>query len=183
LNPQFIFLGSFPLFTLELQTFLGMIPNFLNFVLVAVVLTYLLHKPVKKILDARAERVASDIETAAADRASAETMKADYEQKVKDIEHERSSVIEEARKIANSKRDEILEEAKSEAQELKERANRDIAAERLRVKAEVHQAIIDISADMAAKLVAVTIDKSAHDKLFAEAMADLETTVFKPVVG
>ena len=188
LNPQLLsFVGtvevtmSRPLFTLDLQTFINMLPNLLNFVLVAAFLTYLLYKPVKKILQTRAERVASEIEDAATNKASAAELKAKYEQKVKDIELERGTVLEETRKQANSRRDQILDEAKAEAQELKDRAARDIAAERERVKTEVHQAIIDISADMAAKLVAVTIDKNAHDKLFAEAMADLEATAFKPI--
>jgi len=188
LNPQLIsFVGNVeltmtrPLFTLDLQTFINMFPNLLNFVLVAALLTYLLYKPVLRILQTRADRVASDIENAATDKATAAELKADYEQKVKDIEIERGSVLEETRKQANTRRDQILEEAKAEAQEMKDRATRDIAAERERVKAEVHQAIIDISADMAAKLVAVNIDKNAHDKLFAEAMAELEATAFRPL--
>ena len=185
MNPQLLnFIGattSRPLFTLDMQTFVQMVPNFLNFVLVAALLSYLLYKPVKRILETRAERVVADLEEASANKASAEELKTTYEQKVKDIEIERGTVLEETRKQANTRRDQILDEAKAEAQELKDRAARDIAAERERVKAEVHQAIVDISADMAAKLVAVTIDKQAHEKLFSEAMAELESTVFKPL--
>jgi len=184
LNPQlFTFIGttSRPLFTLDMQTFLQMLPNFLNFVIVAALLSYLLYKPVKAILETRAARVASEIEDAARDKATAAELKTQYEQKVRDIEVERGTLLEETRKQANSRRDQILDEAKAEAQELKDRAARDIAAERIRVKTEVHQAIIDISADMAAKLVAVNIDKNAHETLFAEAMAELEATAFKPL--
>ena len=184
MNPQlFTFIGttSRPLFTLDMQTFLQMLPNFLNFVIVAALLSYLLYKPVKAILETRAARVAGEIEDAARDKATAAELKTQYEQKVRDIEVERGTLLEETRKQANSRRDQILDEAKAEAQELKDRAARDIAAERIRVKTEVHQAIIDISADMAAKLVAVNIDKNAHETLFAEAMAELEATAFKPL--
>jgi len=170
-----------PLFTLDLQTFIQMIPNLISVVVIAVVLTYLLYKPVKRTLQIRADKVASDIETAAADKTAAEKLKAMYEKKVGDIELERCEILEAARKQAGARRNQILEEANAEAQELKSRAARDIAAECDRVKAEVHQAIIDISADMAAKLVAATIDKNAHDRLFDEAMIELEATAFKPL--
>ena len=184
MNSQFIFLlesQTRSLFSLDAQTFIDAGPNLLNFALLVVIMTYLLYKPVKRVLQSRADRVENDIKTAADNKASAEALKTQYEQKVRDIEIERGTVLDETRKQANSRRDQILEEAKAEAQELKDRAARDIAAERERVKAEVHQAIIDISADMAAKLVAVNIDKNAHDKLFAEAMTELEATAFKPL--
>ena len=183
MNPQWSFLldATRTMFSLDMQTFLDMIPNWLNFAVLAAFMTYLLYKPVLKVLHNRANRVESDILTAAKDKKTAEELKTQYEQKVRDIELERSAILDEARKTANDKRNSILEEAKAEAQDLKNRANRDIASERERVKDEVHQAIVDISADMAAKLVAVTIDKNAHDKLFNEAMAELEATVFKPL--
>ena len=184
MNSQLIFLLNSPnrsLFGLDAQTFIDMGPNLFNFAVLVAIMTYLLYKPVKRVLQSRADRVESDIQNAATSKASAEELKAMYEQKVKDIELERGTVLEETRKQANTRRDQIVDEAKAEAQELKDRAARDIAAERDRVKAEVHQAIIDISADMAAKLVAVNIDKNAHDKLFAEAMADLEATAFRPL--
>lgn len=183
MNPQMlIFAGdSIALFTLDAQTFVNMIPPMFNFFAVVAALNYFLHKPVSKILQARAERVANDIETAAASKTDAEKLKADYEQKVRDIDVKRAEELEKARKEAIARRDQIVEEAKAEAQELKSRATRDITAERDRVKAEVHQAIVDISAEMAAKLIAVTIDKNAHEKLFAEALTELETTAFRPL--
>lgn len=184
MNSQLLFLlesQGRALFSMDGQTFTDMIPNLINFVILAVVMTYLLYKPVSKLLQNRADRVEGDIKNAADNKASAEELKAQYEQKVREIEVERGNVLEESRKQANAKRDQILDEAKAEAQELKDRAGRDIVAERDRVKDEVHKAIIDISTEMAAKLVAVTIDKNAHDKLFAEAMTELESTAFRPM--
>ena len=181
MNSQLSFLLNRSLFSLDAQTFVDMGPNLLNFAILVVIMTYLLYKPVRNILQTRADRVESDINDAALSKKSAEELKAMYEQKVRDIELERGTVLEETRKQANSRRDQILDEAKAEAHDMKDRATRDISAERERVKAEVHQAIIDISADMAAKLVAVTIDKNAHEKLFAEAMKELEATAFRPM--
>lgn len=170
-----------PLFSMDLQTVIQMVPNFINFVILSALMSYLLYNPVKRVLQNRADRVANELKEAVDKNVKANEMYADYEQKIKDIEMERVAILDKARKDAIEQRESIIETAKSEAQELKDRANRDIVAERERVKDEVHHAIIEISADMAEKLIAATIDKNAHSKLFDEAMSDLESTVFRPV--
>jgi len=68
-----------------------------------------------------------------------------------------------------------VNDAKAEAQDVKDRANRAVATELEQIKGTIHLAMIDISADMAAKLIAATIDKKAHDKLFSEALSELES--------
>jgi len=179
LNPLFL-LSATPesrgILNLDMQNFIDGIPNLLNFILLAILLTWLLYKPVKKVLQARADRVEGDMKDAAQNKATAAELKTQYEQKVKDIEVERAAILEEARKLASENRDKILETAKADAAEVKSRAERDIATEKEQLKGAVHQAIIDISTDMAAKLISATIDKTAHDKLFSEAMTELEAT-------
>jgi F-type H+-transporting ATPase subunit b len=181
LNPQLfnavgLAEGYRSLFTLELQTFLDMGPNLLNFIIVAAFLSYLLYKPVRNLLRVRAERIANDLESAENSKLSAQELKTKYEQKVNEIEQERVSILDEARKQASERRSQILDEAKTEAQDVKERASRDVATEREQIKSAVVEAIVDISTDMAARLISTNIDKTAHDKLFAEALAELEAT-------
>ena len=64
--------------------------------------------------------------------------------------------------------------------DVRNRAANDVTFELNRVKGVVHHAIVDISAEIAEKLMAVTIDKSIHDNLFDEAMDELESMVFQP---
>jgi len=168
------------LFALDADTFIGMIPNLFSFIVVAGFLTYLLYNPVRRVLKARADRIEGDLSSAEDSKLSAAQLKAKYEQKVSEIEQERVSILDEARKQAGERRTQILDEAKSEAQDVKERAARDIATEREQIKSAVVEAIVDISTDMAARLISTSIDKNAHDKLFAEAMEELEaTTAFR----
>ena len=112
-------------------------------------------------------------------QASAAALKALYEGKVKDIETERSDILEAARKEASIRVAQILDDAKTDAQITRDRARRDIATEQARVKAEMQQAIVDIATSMAHKLVAATIDQANQDKLFDQAMAELEATAFQ----
>ena len=181
MNPQdFLSVLSAPLFELGPRTFANMLPNLLSVAILAAIMTRLLYNPVKKILAARAEKIAGELKDAEDKNLSASELKLKYEQKVRDIELERADLIESARKEAKERQLQILEEAKTEATSLKDRAAREIAQEKVRFKDAVHEAIIDISTDMAAKIIEATIDKSAHDRLFAEALAELETTVFQP---
>jgi len=170
-----------PLFSLNMDTFISMIFPLINFIVLVLLMRKLLYKPVTKILKNRADRIAQDLQDATDKNTKAQELYLEYEQKVKDIEAERTAILDATRKQANDHRVAIVEAAKLEAQELKDRASRDINTERERVKEEVHQAIVEISTDMAEKLISANIDKNAHNKLFAEAMADLESTVFKPV--
>ena len=167
------------MFGLELQTFIQMLPNSINVIVLAVVMSKLLYNPVRKILNDRAERIATQLAEATEAQAAAAELKAEYEEKLKAMGEERAQILEEARQLAAERRDQLLATAKNEASEIKEAANKDINSERERVKDEVYQAIVDISTDMAAKLINTTIDQNAHDKLFGEAMAALEATAFK----
>jgi len=187
MNSQWFLLLSYaepreylPMFDMALATFTQMIPHLISFIVLAFLFAKLLYKPVKDILQTRAEKIEADLNEAALNKASAEEMRGFYDQKLKDIEAERSQILEEARKEATARLNQILGDAKAEAQGVRERATRDIVTEKERVKAEIHQAIIEISTNMAAKLVAATIDQQQQDKLFAEAMDELEATVFRP---
>jgi len=185
LNPQLFVLSSMEwyrsLFSMDMDTFLGMIPNLFNFILVAALLSFLLYAPVRKILQARADRVAGELSEAENKNLTAQELKAKYEQQVSEIEQERAAILDDARKQAGERRTQILNEAKSEAQDVKDRAARDVATEREQIKDSVVEAIVDISTDMAARLITTNLDKNAHDKLFAEALAELEaTSAFRP---
>jgi len=188
LNPQWFTIlltateprDSLPMFDLARATFMQMLPHLISFIVLAFIFSKLLYKPVKNILQARAERIESDIKEAAENKTSATELKNLYDQKIKDIEVERNIILDEARKEAAARLNQILGDARAEAGDIRERANRDIIAEKERVRTEVYQAIVDISTDMAAKLVSATIDQQAQDRLFAEAIDELEATVFRP---
>ena len=167
------------LFNLDAQTFIQILPILVNVVALFVLLTYLLYNPVRNFMARRSERIAAQLDEAEATKAAAHVLKDEYEQKLKDIEQERSAILDEARKLAAERRARELADAKKEAEAIKARAMIEIAAERDRVKDQVEQAIVDISAGMAGKLLGANIDTAAHSRLFDEALAELDATVFK----
>jgi F-type H+-transporting ATPase subunit b len=169
------------LFGMDQQTFLQLVPHLFNFIALAVLITFILYKPVRAFLHERADRIAKELDEADTTRKAAIALKDQYEQRLKDIEMERTAILDDARKQAMERRNRDMAEAKKEIEALKARAGVEIAAELDRVKDQVEQAIVEVSTEMAGKLLAATIDPSIHNRLFDEAMAELETTVFKGV--
>jgi F-type H+-transporting ATPase subunit b len=165
-------------FGLDTQTWLGVGLTALNVAVLAFVLSKLLYKPVLNFLKARADRIKSQLDNAESEVAKAGDLKLQYEGRVKDIEAEKDGILETARKQAIEKKNSILDEAKSESEAAKVRATAQIAAERERAEATMKYAIIDVASVMAEKYVTLSLDKTAHDRLFAEAMLELEKTSF-----
>ncbi|MCL2364943.1 MAG: F0F1 ATP synthase subunit B [Defluviitaleaceae bacterium] len=168
------------LFAMDAQTFRQLIPHLFNFIPLAIFITFILYKPVRNLLNERAARIARDLDEAETARTSANELKAQYEQRLKDIELERSIILDDARKLATERRNREIAEVKEEIAAMKTRAQLEIAAELAYVKEQVEQSIVDISTAMAGKLLTTTINAKAHSRLFDEAMAELEETIFKP---
>ena len=189
MNPLFLFLlDSLPpelppdrFFAMDSQTFISAAFNALGVILLGVILTKILYKPVRAFLHERTQRIQNQMDEARESRAAAGELRAKYDHQLKDIDVERTAILEEARKQANEQRTQILSTAKDEAKDLKDKAGMEIAAERERVRDEIHTAIIDISSEMAEKLLAATIDKNAHERLFADGLAELDRTLFATV--
>jgi F-type H+-transporting ATPase subunit b len=171
------------LFDLDMQTFISIVPHLINFVLLALLLTFILYKPVRAFLHERADRIARELDEAEATRQAAISLREQYEQRLKNIEIERTAILDDARKLAMERRNRDMAEAKKEIEALKGRADIEIAAELARVKDLVEQSIVEVSSEMAGKLLNVTIDPGLHSRLFDEAMAELEATVFKPTAS
>jgi F-type H+-transporting ATPase subunit b len=105
---------------------------------------------------------------------AAKELKAEYEKRLAAIDAEKSEILELAHKQADEKGRRMIEEAKQEAKVVLDRAVKDAQAEKENVKEEVRRHIIDVSSLLASKFVEHSIDEKAQDKLFDEAITELE---------
>ena len=136
-------------------------------------LSYLLFKPVRKLLEDRKQRVADEQESAKNDRKEAAVYKEEYEQKLKEIDKEAQAILSEARKKAMKTENEIVAEAKEEAARIITRANNEIELERKRALDDMKQEMISIASAMAGKVVAASIDTSVQDELIEETLKEM----------
>ncbi len=136
-------------------------------------MSYLLFKPVRKMLEDRQARIGNDIAAAQADKAESEKMKLAYEDRLKNVEKEADEILSEARSRALKNEGKIIDEAKAEAARILERANEEALLEKKRMLDEVKQEMVAIAALMAQKVVAASIDATVQDTLVEETLKEM----------
>ena len=136
-------------------------------------MSYLLWNPARKFLEDRKNRIAEDIATAAGDKEEAAALKAEYEQKLKNIDKEADAILSEARAKAIKSENKIISEAKEEAARIIARANEEAELEKKRVADEVKQEMVSVAALMAKKVVAANINASIQNTLVDETLKEM----------
>lgn len=145
----------------------------LNTAVLCFILSKLLYKPVKKFLADRKEKITKQIDSAQAQLADAEKLKAEYEMKLSNIEKERDEILDDARSRGKQREAQIISEAKQEAQSLKSRAMLDIQREQEKAKDEIRKQIIEVSSLMTSRFIASSMDEATQNKLVDEVISDL----------
>ena len=182
MNPQLLsLLEAIPasrVFGLDQQTAIQIGIQLVNISVLAVFLSRFLYKPVREFLAKRTLRIQEQIQYAEAGVEQNTHLKAEYERKIKEVEQERSDILEAARKQAAERSKDMLARAKVEAEAIKSNATKDVALEQERAKDEMRISIINVSSALAEKFVKLSIDQNTQDKLFTDALAELEGSAF-----
>ena len=147
------------------------------FLLFVFILKKFAWKPLAEGLDAREQRVRSDIDAAEAARVKAEEMLATHETKLAGVQEEVKEILAEARRDAEHTKNEIMAVAQTEAEATRDRALGDI--ERAR-----DQALKDLFDQVSTQVAAATehvlgrsLDAADQQRLIAEALADVTAGV------
>ena len=162
------------MFGLDEQTLWQFAMQFINTAILAAILYFLLYKPVRKFMQARTERIQAQIDRAEEERQAADGLKARYEESLAEIEQERAEILNAAHQAAAQTSKEMLEESKDRALAIKQQAELDILREQEQAKDAFRLHVIELSSAMAAKIIAHAIDKETQDRLFDEALSELE---------
>ncbi|MDR0326524.1 MAG: F0F1 ATP synthase subunit B [Oscillospiraceae bacterium] len=164
------------LFGLDRQTIYQICFQLFNVGLLAFVLSKILYNPVRNFMRKRSDRIQGELSHAADEATRAHQLKALYEQKLQEIDRERDGILDEARKKAVENGRQLLAEAKTEADAIRSRAQENVEMEWERIQAQMKLAILEVSAAMAEKMVALSVGKDVQERLFDETMAELEGT-------
>lgn len=144
-----------------------------NTFLIVIVMYFVLHKPVSQMLEKRKQNIAKNIDEANTQKADAIELKANYEEKLVNIEAEAAEILKEARAKALAREEQIIAAARSEAQEIKAKAESDIKLEEERVKDEIKTQMINVSTLMASKLVALSLDEAKQKAIIDEVIEEM----------
>lgn len=167
------------LFNLDFQLLHDTVLLAISVFVLFLVMSYNLFNPARKLLKGRQEKIQSDIDTAQADKEEAGKLKAEYEEKLKNIEKEAEVILSEARQKALRNESRIVDEAKEEAARIIRRANEEAGLEKKRVIDDVKQEMIAIASMMAGKVVAASIDTTVQDALVEETLREMGDTTWQ----
>ena len=144
-----------------------------NVLILFAILTYLLFDPVRKVLNDRRERIAAELQDAASKEEKANAMKAEYEFKLKDINKEADRILEDARKKAKIKEEEILSNAREEAERITDRANKQIEMEKKKAMDDMKQEMVGLAAIIAQKAITSSMNVDVQESLVDETLKEM----------
>jgi len=134
-----------------------------------VVLFLLLYKfawpALKNGMDARTERIRSDLDAADSAKSDAERILEDYRTQLADARNESARIIEEARQAADSLRRDQEQRLQTELAELRERAAGDIEAAKRQAIADLRGDVAELAIGAAEVIVQRSLDRDTQARL------------------
>ena len=120
---------------------------------------------VKGAMDARAEKIQTDLDAAETAKSDAQAVQADYEERLADAKGEAARVFEEARSSADQLRADLTSRAEADIAEMRERAAADIEASRQQAIADLRAEVAGIALGAAERVVQSSLDSDAQRRL------------------
>ena len=136
-------------------------------------LSYFLFNPARKLLNSRKEKIQGELETAKKDMEDAQSLKAEYESKLQEINKEAESILSDARKRALNNENQIIAQAKEEAAAILERARTEAELEKQKMSDDIKKEMISIASLMAGKVVSASIDTTVQNQLIDETLKEM----------
>jgi F-type H+-transporting ATPase subunit b len=152
-----------------------LVAQVISFLILLGILRIFLWKRFLKILDDRKRRIARelvDIESAKQDVAA---MKADYESHLSKISEEAREKLEQAEEEARAAALAIKKKAEEESQRFFENAKSNIAIELSKAREELKDQVVDISVEVAGKVIEERLSEETDRKLAEKFLKEIES--------
>jgi len=137
----------------------------LNLIILYIILSKILFKPVTTFMENRTKMIRDSIDSAEKQKAEAAALKQSYEEQLKAAREEANRIIEEARIRANKQYEIVLEAANKEAAALMEKAREDIERERQQMIKEIRGQVVGIALAAASKVIEANMNTEANKTL------------------
>lgn len=161
------------LFDLDFQLLHDAVLSLIAVFALFLIMSYFLFNPVRTMLNKRKEKIQDELTHAAQDEKAAAELRADYEDKLKNINKEAEEILSDARKKALASENRIIAEAKEEAARIIERAGVEAELEKKKAADDVKKEMVAIASVMAGKVVAASIDTTIQDGLINETLKEM----------
>ena len=142
------------------------------------VASHFLFNPVRDMMRKRQEKIKDELDDAKLNQEEAQRLKAEYEEKLRNVEKEAEEILSAARKKALANETKIIAEAKEEAARIRDRAITEAELEKKKVADDVKREMISIASVMAGKVVSASINTVIQDSLIEETLKEIGDTTW-----
>ena len=161
------------LFDLDFQLFHDAALMIIAVVALFLIMSYFLFNPARAFLQKRQEKIRTELEDAKNNQEEAKALKAEYDEKLRNIDKEAESILADARKRALANENRIIAAAKEEAAAIVERAREEAKLEKQKMADDVKKEIVAVAALMAGKVVTSSMDVTIQDSLIDETLKEM----------
>jgi F-type H+-transporting ATPase subunit b len=119
----------------------------------------------KKAMEARTERIRSDLDAAEANRTEAATVLAEYQGQLADARNESARIIEEARQTADAMKADLQARAEADITEQRQRAAADIEAAKAQALTDLRSEVASLAIGAAEEVVGRSLDQDTNTAL------------------
>ena len=155
----------------------GWIIQLVNTAVLVLALGFILYKPVLNFIKSRTARIQQQVDEAAQNLAESETLKKEYEEKIRNIDAERDEILEAARVRAREKEAQIIADGHEEAELYLSRARLEMERELEKAKDDMKTEMVELSTLMAGLFIEKSIDPAIQNQVVEETLKDLEEEV------
>ncbi len=143
-----------------------------NFVILLVLLTKLLYKPLMKKMDERTQAIQKSLDEAQAARgAEAQKERDDFAAKIQAAHGEAQAIRAEALKEAAEEQRRLVDAAKAEAARLVAGARQELEQDVRRARQELRQEVADLAIGVSEQLIKKSLNDSEHRRIVDDAIA------------
>jgi len=133
---------------------------------------YLLYKPLMKILDERADRVAQSLKEAEAAELEKEKLQAFKTKAKREAEKEAAQILEEAKKLAAKRRQELATETKETLTKEMQKAEARWQTEKQQMTANMKKQLVESVIQVSGMVIGKKLDKKTSEKLIAQGLEE-----------
>ena len=145
----------------------------ITFLILLIVLKKIAWKPILVALESRETEIKDALNAAEKAREEAEKVSSDYEQSMKDAQIKSQKIISDSKLAAEKVKSEIEKTATAKAESMIENAKEQINSEKENAIKDIRDIAIDLSIDIASKVIEKNIDSEENKRLIEEAMNNI----------
>jgi F-type H+-transporting ATPase subunit b len=149
------------------------IPACVAFIIIFVILSKFAWPTVLKMMEDRENKIQGDLDAAAAARTDAEAQAQAYKERIAAAEREADEIVAKAKREAEDERAAILAKAQKDAAATIAKSRDAIETERKKAMIELSGSVVDLSIEIASKVIGDELDDAKHRALAEHYLAEV----------